>query len=178
MRLSECAFESNHLRVAEWHSFSTLELQGRTLAQVVTTMLTEPVTRSLPNSWQGEYTLIRAQTWISERDREGVTLLAIEKSTSEPAGLVILFESDAPTGGGIEVQLGYLLAEAFWGTGLATELVEALVTWCRSQPELTSIAGGVERGNVASSRVLEKNGFKLVDDTDDAEEQLFRLELR
>ena len=177
MRLSECAFESSRLRVAEWHSFSTLELQNRTLAQVVTILMTKPVTKSLPESWQGDYTLIRAQTWISDRDHEGETLLAIEKLTGSPVGLVILFESDAPTEGGTEVRLGYLLAEAFWGTGLATELVEALVSWCRSQPELTSIAGGVERDNVASRRVLEKNGFKLVDDTVDAGEQLFRLEL-
>ncbi len=178
MPLVECTFESGRLLVAEWHSFSMRELLGRTLAQVVTTMMTEPVTRSLPESWQGGYTLTRAVSWISERDSEGVTLLAINKSTGEPAGLVILFESETPRGDGIEARLGYLLAESFWGTGLATELVEAFVVWCRSQPEITSLAGGVERENVASRRVLEKNGFKLVDDDADVEEQLFRLEIR
>ncbi len=50
MPLVECTFESGRLLVAEWHSFSMRELLGRTLAQVVTTMMTEPVTRSLPES--------------------------------------------------------------------------------------------------------------------------------
>ena len=141
-------------------------------------MLTEPVTRSLPESWQGSDSLARADRWIAERDDEGCALLAVEKATGQPAGLVILFESELPEAGGSELRVGYLLAETYWGMGVATELVEGLVAWCRGQAEISSLAGGVERSNPASRRVLEKNGFSLAGDDSDRAEQLFRLELR
>ncbi len=93
------------------------------LAQLVAAMLTEPVTRTLPTAWQGNYTVSRASEWIRERDREGTTLLAIDKSTKKPVGLVILMEvAGEKDTGGIEVRLGYLLSEPAWGKGLATEL--------------------------------------------------------
>ena len=139
-------------------------------------MLTEPVTRSLPVAWQGGYTRERALAWIEERDKEGTTLLVVDKSTNEAVGLMILFETDAEDAAeGIEVRLGYLLSEPAWGRGLASELIEGFVGWCRGQAALSSLVGGVERDNPASRRVLEKNGFQLVEGEVSGAEQLFRL---
>jgi RimJ/RimL family protein N-acetyltransferase len=45
------------------------------------------------------------------------------------------------------------------GQGLATEIVGALVTWGRSQPNIGSVSAGVTEDNPASERVLVKNGF-------------------
>ena len=44
-------------------------------------------------------------------------------------------------------------------------------------PEISSIAGGVALDNPASRRVLQKNGFLLVENEEelDQDEQLFRL---
>ncbi len=90
-------------------------------------MLTEPVTRTLPSAWHGDYKASRSREWIAERDKEGTTLLVIEKSTNEAVGLVILIEVDSENAGeGIEVRLGYLLAESAWGKGLATDLLGLL----------------------------------------------------
>ncbi len=101
------------------------------LAEVVSTMLTEPVTRSLPRSWQDSYSPARARRWISEHDAEGSTLLASQKATGLAAGLVILFESPPIGSDAADLRLVYLLAEPYWGMGLATELVEGLAAWCR-----------------------------------------------
>ncbi|MGF1471251.1 MAG: GNAT family N-acetyltransferase [Rubrobacteraceae bacterium] len=173
-----CTFETDRLSVDEWHS-STLD--DEELARVVANLLTGPVTRSLPVSWRGRYTEDRARTWIEERDNEGTTLLVVERSTDRAIGLIILFETDpgsAPDG--IEVRIGYLLSETVWGRGYATELVRGFVGWCRGQPSIHSLAGGVERGNAASARVLEKNGFHAVpgDEEVGSDEQVFRLILR
>ena len=88
---------------------------------------------------------------------EGATLSVTEKVSGWPMGLVILFET--PPEVGMEVRLGYLLADAGWGMGFATEIVGGLIRWCRAQPSIRSLAGGVASDNAASRRVLEKNGF-------------------
>ncbi len=92
-------------------------------------MLPVPVTRSLPPPWQGPYSVTRAQQWVEERDKEGTTLLVVDKQVNQPVGLMILFETEDIYG--FEVRLGYLLAEPAWGKGFASELVRGFVGWCR-----------------------------------------------
>ncbi|MDJ0765040.1 MAG: GNAT family N-acetyltransferase [Myxococcota bacterium] len=176
-RCSTCAFETKRLRVEEWHSTELIHSGRKGLAKIVAEMLTEPVTRSLPGPWAGPYSIDRARAWIADRDKEGTTLLVVEKSTGETAGLIILFELNLDQG--IEVRLGYLLAESCWGRGLASELIAGFVLWCRDQDDIHAIAGGVAQNNPASKRVLEKAGFR-VNDTDDEggeEEEIMRLTL-
>lgn len=175
-----CAFETDRLLVREWHSASPEEWPEQNLAALVTRVMTEPVTRSLPSSWQGEYTAERAAGWIAERDSEGATLLVLERSTRQAVGLLMLFESvaeDEPDG--VDVRVGYLLAESAWGEGIASELIEGLVEWSRAQAPIRSLAGGVARDNVASARVLEKSGFRQVEVErgDPGSERLFELGL-
>ena len=182
MILKACTFDTERLLVKEWHSHSASDWPHQDLAHVVMTTLTELVTRALPPSWQGTYSEERASRWIEERDDEdGATLLAIDKTTRQPVGLMILFESQSETEKGcIDVRLGYLLAEAAWGKGFATELVHGFVGWCRSQDSIESIAGGVESDNLASIRVLEKTGFQLVTSGIETaqDELLYQLNLR
>ena len=176
--LRAVSFETDRLQIREWHSASWPAHWQDDLAGIVAGILTEPVTRTLPVSWHGPFTEERARDWIEDRDREGPTLLVVETATDNPLGLVILFET--PSENGIEVRLGYLLAEASWGMGLATELVDGLVRWCRAQPRIQSIAGGVAPDNPASKRVLEKNGFlpgEFANDGGSGEEML-RIILR
>lgn len=179
MVCESCAFESDRLSVGEWHSLVRPALPEQDLAHFITSVMTEPVTRSLPSAWQGEYTVDRARDWISERDSEGTTLLVLERSTGRPLGLVILVEWAAESdAGGVDVRIGYLLAESAWGQGLASELIEGLVRWCRAQASIQSLAGGVERDNLASARVLEKNGFRLARSNEpNTGELLFELRL-
>jgi ribosomal-protein-alanine N-acetyltransferase len=173
-----CAFETERLSAREWHSFPPREWHEQDVPAVVVDLMTERVTQSLPEPWRGDYAIERAARWINERDSDGATLLALDRSTRQAVGLVILFESPATNRGvGIEVRLGYLLAESVWGKGLATELIKGFVEWCRAQPAIRSLIAGVERGNPASTRVLEKNAFHRVDiERDDSEaERLFEL---
>ena len=164
----------------EWHASQRAAAAGWELEDVITALLTEPVTRSLPPAWQGAYTTEWARRWIEERDTEGPTLLVTHRADRRPAGLVILFE-EAATGKAdvIDVRLGYLLAEDTWGQGLASELLAGLVGWCRRQPALASLTGDVAQDNPASARVLEKNGFHVVENAPEhaGAETLYRLEL-
>lgn len=61
------------------------------------------------------------------------------------------------------VELVYGLAERRWGGGCATEIAGAVVAYCFEQLDSTVIRASTDPANLASIRVLEKLGFKLVD---------------
>jgi len=175
MAFEECAFQTERIAVAEWRIDPPADLPAR-----VATVLTEATTQFLPPEWQGDYSEDRARSWIADRGSDGETLLVTDAATGVTVGLVILFAEARPsTPALVDVRLGYVLAEAYWGRGLASELVAGLVTWCRAESTIGSLAGGVEVSNRASARVLTKNGFVLVEPADGGPpgEELYRLDL-
>ncbi len=56
--------------------------------------------------------------------------------------------------------VGYELAKPFWGKGLVSEALRALVNHAHGQMGLHRLEAGVFDGNTASARVLEKAGFQ------------------
>ncbi len=179
MDLKDCAFISDRLDVRGWHLPSAEARSDFDLPSVVAGLLTPAVTAPLPEGWQGDYSIERARDWIRDRDGESSVLLVRERGSGGAVGLVILTAFPHPDDeAAIDIRLGYLLSEASWGQGYASELVAGLVGWCRTQPEVWSITGGVARDNHASIRVLEKNGFALLEGDDSpADEALYRLTL-
>lgn len=66
-----------------------------------------------------------------------------------------------PPGDTGEVEIGYGLSPAYRGRGLGTAMVAALVAWVAEQPGVRRIVAETEVTNVASRRVLERNGFTV-----------------
>lgn len=62
-------------------------------------------------------------------------------------------------GGGDEVEIGYRVAAAWWGRGIATEMASALVGIARDRLGLAEIVAFTLPSNLASRRVMEKVGF-------------------
>ena len=60
-----------------------------------------------------------------------------------------------------EVEVGYVLRKNFWGQGLATEVVGALLDFGFGKLGLKRIVGVTMPENKASARVLEKNQLRL-----------------
>ena len=158
--------------MCEWRSIPKAEWSQEELAAIVARILTPKVTESLPQNWQGFYSLERAKGWVTERDAEGVNLLVIEKNTQTAMGFIILSGNDSFK----DLRLGYLLAESSWGQGYASELIQGFVEWCRENA-ISSVTGGVAKGNIASRRVLEKSGFVCMSDSSDCEEQMLVLRI-
>jgi RimJ/RimL family protein N-acetyltransferase len=171
MLCRSCSFKTDRLVVREWHTLSDLDIP-----HAIVSILTPGVTQSLPDGWQGEYDFDRATKWIAERDSEGATLLVLDRASRAPIGLMILFESEEE-GGGRCVRIGYMLAEAAWGRGYGSELLQGFVDWCRTT-DIASIIGGVARENRASRRVMEKSGFSVIADTRDQQELVYQLRLQ
>jgi len=81
----------------------------------------------------------------------------IEKSTSTFIGFCGL--NSEPVEGVEEVEIGYRLARAFWGRGLATEAAKATLDYAFGVLDIDSVIAIVEPENIASVNVIEKLGF-------------------
>ncbi|GAB2834801.1 GNAT family N-acetyltransferase [Lentzea nigeriaca] len=55
--------------------------------------------------------------------------------------------------------LGYILDDAAWGQGYATEAAHAVLRWAYETLDLNRVQAEVDTRNAASARVLEKLGF-------------------
>ena len=89
---------------------------------------------------------------------------------AKPDGSRFAIEVDGVLAGGIAIEpftqehadvgdLGYWLGREYWGRGIATSLVRALVRHGFETLNLRRLEAPVMAANVASARVLEKAGF-------------------
>jgi [ribosomal protein S5]-alanine N-acetyltransferase len=65
------------------------------------------------------------------------------------------------------IEIGYGTHPAFQRQGYMTELVGGLLTWARQQPGIQRVEAETAVENVASQKVVEKNGFRLFDRRED-----------
>ena len=56
-------------------------------------------------------------------------------------------------------ELGFVLAQAYWGRGYMTEAVKALIAWALKQNEIFRVWAVCDIDNKASARVMEKAGM-------------------
>lgn len=57
-------------------------------------------------------------------------------------------------------EIGYFIGEPYWNKGIATQAVQLICEWAFKNLDIVRIHTGVFEFNPASSRVLEKCGFK------------------
>lgn len=65
-----------------------------------------------------------------------------------------------------EIEIGYGTYEEFENKGYMTEIVRGFIEWVKSQPKIKSIIASTDKTNIASFKVLEKNGFVKVGETE------------
>lgn len=58
-----------------------------------------------------------------------------------------------------EAELGYLLRPEYWGQGYGNEIAEVLLEIALSDPDLTRVFAITDPENIASRKILLKNGF-------------------
>jgi RimJ/RimL family protein N-acetyltransferase len=69
------------------------------------------------------------------------------------------------------IEIGYAVVESQWNRGYATAAVEAFVAKAREAFDMRRIVGHTPLERPQSGRVLEKAGFAVVREIDDADEQ-------
>ncbi|WP_160175099.1 GNAT family N-acetyltransferase [Photobacterium sanctipauli] len=142
-------------------TFSTERLVAATLDRVmpgiqseITTMFTEPVSRYLPPSCQQLHTAEAVDHWLDEMEKTGAVLRLVLQN--QPVGYLFVFPEPNQC-----YRVGYVLAEACWGKGLATEAMQGLITYLRNNDQGASFIAGVEADNKGSVNVLVKLGFSF-----------------
>jgi len=58
-----------------------------------------------------------------------------------------------------EAELGYMLLPEFWGRGYGNEIAEHLIKVAKSDPLLKRVYANTDPDNIASRKILLKNGF-------------------
>lgn len=153
-----CLFKTSRVSILNWNFIeSQMELKNSTIESVLKIM-TPNVTKSLPGGWQKLDTAHKAKNWINERKEDSNFYSIILTETNEIIGFLFLYENHDIKESN-ELRLGYLLTETIWGKGIGSELIKGLLKWSNNSGIINSISGGVEKDNIGSIKVLEKNGF-------------------
>ncbi len=104
------------------------------------------------------YTLCDAKAFLSvvfEQDPR--IAFAVATNVEAIGGIGLEFGADVHR---FTAELGYWLAEPFWGRGIMSEAVRRFTAWAFENLEVYRISAAVFADNAASVRVLEKAGFQ------------------
>ena len=113
----------------------------------------------LSNRLPYPYTEESADWWlgmVSEHDGKDGVFRAIAADGKIVGNISVEQKSDVYCKDG---EIGYLLLTDFWSKGIATEAVCQICAEAFSELDIIRITGLVYAANIASARVLEKNGF-------------------
>ena len=92
------------------------------------------------------------------RQRTPETMFAIAVNDEAVGGIGFVLHPDVER---VSAEVGYWVAEPFWGRGLATEALGAITAYASRTHGLTRIYAVPFAWNTASCRVLEKAGYVL-----------------
>lgn len=114
--------------------------------------------------YRDTYDLADAESWVGQavaRHAAGTDFhFAVRDPDSALAGVLSLEDVNDETG---RAMLGYWLATPATGHGLGTRAVADVLLWARAQSRLRVIWALVAEANRPSRRVLEANGFAVID---------------
>jgi len=65
-----------------------------------------------------------------------------------------------------EIEIGYGTYDEFQRKGFMTEIVGGIIEWAATQPLVKSIIASTEKVNTASFKVLEKNNFNKISESE------------
>jgi RimJ/RimL family protein N-acetyltransferase len=112
------------------------------------------VWRNLRDRFPHPYTARHAATWI--RTSRRATQFAIDVGGEAVGGVGYLVGEDVYRR---SAEVGFWLAEPFWGRGIMTEAVLAITRLAFERHDICRVYAEVFEWNVASMRVLEKAGY-------------------
>lgn len=117
------------------------------------------VANNLRDRFPSPYTPADAEAWLSIVTRSDPLLdLAIVIDDEPVGGIGLALGSDIER---VSAEVGYWIGEDYWGRGLATEALRAIVPWAIVSFALTRLYATTFAHHRASRRVLEKAGFSL-----------------
>ncbi|NJO91404.1 MAG: GNAT family N-acetyltransferase [Chloroflexia bacterium] len=117
------------------------------------------IAKYLTNAFPYPYTVADGEKFITMYSGEKTTRVFAIEVGGEAAGSIGVFpQADIHSK---NAEMGYWLAESFWGKGIITEAICQMVGYGFENFDITRIYARPFGSNKASHRVLEKAGFRL-----------------
>lgn len=120
--------------------------------------------------WAQDRDVVQYLTWRPHTSVEGTRaflqhIAALRQSAQNFTWVLVLKDEPLPIGMlGIRdsrgLELGYVLAKAYWNLGYMTEAVRAVVDWAMEQSTIHRVWAVCDVENRSSARVLEKSGLQ------------------
>ena len=137
-------------------------------------LLRKPVaadTARIYESYARDAEVTRYLTWrphrnLADGERPSAEWMAAWESGKYFSWVITLREGEELAGmismrpDGWRVELGYVLGRRWWGRGLMTEAVRAVIDCALAEPEVFRVWAVCDVENMASARVLEKAGMR------------------
>jgi RimJ/RimL family protein N-acetyltransferase len=155
------SFVTPRLTVVEVEADTSLSERSQLLA-CVPTILTPAVVAALPPYFHGVSSPATAEAWL-DRMLSQSRLLLVKSASDDVIGFLFVYVAQ-----GNFAHIGYLLAQACWGKGLATELLQGFMTDVGNTQPWQKLVAGVDQTNAASAKLLKKLGFveQVTDESD------------
>jgi len=117
------------------------------------------ISKFMTDAFPYPYTIESGKAFIEFANKENpIHIFAIEVNGQAAGGIGIHPQSDIHRK---NAELGYWLAEPFWGQGIVTKAVIAMVDFAFNTYDINRVFARPFGTNKASQKVLEKAGFKL-----------------
>lgn len=88
---------------------------------------------------------------------------AISKNDNKMVGDICIYGEPNEAG---EIEIGYGTYDEFRDRGFMTEIVEGMIDWAKTRTKVKSIIASTNKANTASFKVLEKNNFVKIGETE------------
>jgi [ribosomal protein S5]-alanine N-acetyltransferase len=88
---------------------------------------------------------------------------AISKTENKMVGDICIYGEPNADG---EIEIGYGTYDEFQNKGFMTEIVKGIIDWVKTQIKVKSIIASTDKTNGASFKVLEKNNFTKIGETE------------
>jgi RimJ/RimL family protein N-acetyltransferase len=131
----------------------------------------EPIFSIMQDPVANEMSMVNSRTreafrtqWEQRFDDQAACVLRTIVLDGEVVGRVNSFPS------GDEIHVGYRIARSHWGGGIMSEVLRRFLALVEHRPLYARAA----KSNVGSWRVLEKNGFELIDEYESPETDRYR----
>jgi len=146
------SFTTKRLNVIEIDASSSM-VEHHQLTITLPAILTPAVVANLPGYFQGIDSIAAAEKWLANMLNE-CCLLMLQSQHQEIVGLLFIYIENH------DAHIGYLLAEQYWGQGLAFELLQGFINLAGTQSQLHKLIAGVDESNTPSIKLLKKLAFE------------------
>lgn len=141
------------------HGFQNQAVENRRFGQLGKACQQLDVAKNLTDAFPHPYNENDGKAFISFAAKDKpIHIFAIEIKGEAAGGIGIFPQSDIHKK---NAELGYWLAEPFWGNGIITRAVKQMVDYGFNTFDIDRIFARPFGNNIASQKVLEKNNFIL-----------------